>query len=61
MEVIATKQGYFGKLREAGERFDVPAGSRASWFMPADKAEVQKPKPQTSQGKGAKESAGDLV
>jgi len=32
MQVIALKQGYFGKLREPGETFDVPDGAQASWF-----------------------------
>ena len=36
MEVIANKQGYFGKLREVGEKFDVPKGSKSSWFTPAE-------------------------
>lgn len=42
-EVIATKQGYYGKLREPGETFEVPAGLKASWFAPVDKAESKKP------------------
>ena len=42
-EVIATKQGYYGKLREPGETFEVPAGLKAGWFAPVDKAESKKP------------------
>lgn len=38
MKVIASKQGYFGKLREPGDTFDVPDGSKASWFAPVDAA-----------------------
>lgn len=34
MKVIATKRGYFGKLREPGDEFDVPDKSTASWFEP---------------------------
>lgn len=34
MKVIATKPGYFGKLRAVGEEFDVPDGSKATWFEP---------------------------
>lgn len=34
MKVIATKKGYHGKLREPGDEFDVPKGSKASWFEP---------------------------
>lgn len=37
MKVIATKQGYFGKLRQPGDEFEVPAGSKASWFQPVEK------------------------
>jgi len=34
MNVIASKRGYFGRLIEAGETFEVPDGARASWFAP---------------------------
>lgn len=33
MKVIATKPGYFGKLRAEGDVFDVPEGTKASWFV----------------------------
>ncbi len=36
MKVIAIKKGYFGKLREPGDVFDVPDKSKASWFEPAN-------------------------
>lgn len=39
MKVIATKQGYFGKLREVNETFDVPDGEKASWFTSVEKEE----------------------
>ena len=35
MKVTALKPGYFGKLREPGDAFDVPDGAKASWFAPA--------------------------
>jgi hypothetical protein len=35
MKVTATKPGYHGKLREPGDTFDVPAGSKATWYVPA--------------------------
>ena len=35
MRVIATKPGYFGKLRDIGEEFDVPDDAKATWFTPA--------------------------
>ena len=53
MLVIATAKGYFGKVREVGERFDVPDDtSKASWFEPVrDPPEQSKP---AKQGKGQK-------
>lgn len=36
MKVKATKPGYFGKLREMGDEFDVPEGATGSWFSPVD-------------------------
>jgi len=32
MKVVAIKPGYFGSLRDVGDEFEVPEGSRASWF-----------------------------
>lgn len=46
MKVIALKQGYFGKLRDPGEEFEVPEGSKASWFQPVEQKTI---------GKGGKE------
>lgn len=34
MEVIATKAGYYGKLREEGDKFEVADGDKATWFKP---------------------------
>lgn len=34
MKVIATKAGFFGKVRTTGEVFDVPNGTKGSWFAP---------------------------
>ena len=45
MKVIATKQGYFGKLREPGDEFEVPDGTKGSWFQPVG---------QKANGKGGK-------
>ena len=39
MEVIATKVGFFGaSLRNVGDRFTVPDGAKASWWVPAESA-----------------------
>ncbi|NYT44602.1 hypothetical protein H0A64_07145 [Alcaligenaceae bacterium] len=35
MKVIAISAGYRGKLREPGDTFDVPSGSKATWYVPA--------------------------
>lgn len=45
MKVIATKLGYFGKLREPGDEFEVSDGTKGSWFQPVE---------QKANGKGGK-------
>ena len=45
MKVIATKLGYFEKLREPGDEFEVPDGTKGSWFQPVE---------QKASGKGGK-------
>ena len=42
MKVIATKLGYFGKLRQPGDEFDVPDGTKGSWFQPVEKMRGKK-------------------
>lgn len=49
MKVIALKEGYFGKLRMPGDEFDVPEGSKASWFVPVQTAVSAPPASQGSQ------------
>lgn len=45
MKVKAIELGYHGALREPGDEFDVPKGSKASWFEPiAAQAEKKHPK-----------------
>ena len=41
MRVIATKVGFFDYLRQVGEEFEVPDGTKGSWFkpVPADEPE----------------------
>lgn len=36
MKVIALKRGFYGRLIEPGEEFEVPHGTRGSWFAPAE-------------------------
>lgn len=47
MQVKAIKQGFFGAIREAGEEFEVPDGTKsASWFVPVKPEKpVKPPKP----------------
>lgn len=59
MKVIATKQGYHGRLREPGDVFDVPEGSRASWFAPADKAADPDKAEKPARRKGEPDKAAD--
>lgn len=47
MKVIATKHGFFGKLRQPGEEFDVPDGAKGSWFEPVAKKASRKPAAET--------------
>ena len=39
MRVVAVDKGYFGRIREIDDEFDVPKDLKASWFRPvsADK------------------------
>jgi len=40
MQVVATARGYFGRVRQAGETFEVPDDTKkASWFKPVAAAE----------------------
>jgi hypothetical protein len=36
MKVRATKRGLFGHIREIGDEFEVPEGTKGSWFEPVD-------------------------
>lgn len=36
MIVIATKDGFYGSLRRAGDEFEVEDGLEASWFEPKE-------------------------
>ena len=54
MKVKATKVGYFGKLRDVGDEFEVPEGTKkATWFDPV---EAEKPAKQEKAEKPAKKS-----
>ncbi len=52
MRVIAKKTGFDGrKIRQPGEEFDMPEGSKGSWFVPAQKVESKKVKETAEPGK----------
>ncbi len=34
MRVVAVDKGYFGRIREVDDEFDVPKDLKASWFRP---------------------------
>lgn len=50
MIVIATKDGFYGSLRRAGDEFEVEEGLEASWFEPKE--------PVSAEGKGEGEGEG---
>ena len=52
MRVVANSLGYFGALRNAGDEFEVPDGTKGSWFAPVE-IEV---KAKSAKGKGKVES-----
>lgn len=53
MQVIATKPGYHGKLRQVGDKFEVTEGSKASWFVPVEPVAEGKGKKAKDEAKGA--------
>lgn len=56
MKVKAIAMGYHGSLREAGDEFNVPEGSKATWFEPVAAQEEKKaPKEPKSPKEPAKE------
>ena len=56
MKVIASKLGFYGKLRQPGDEFEVQDGAKASWFEP-----VEKPADKPQAKRGAKQDSADLV
>lgn len=50
MIVIATKDGFYGSLRRAGDEFEVEEGLEASWFEPKE--------PVSAEGEGEGEGEG---
>lgn len=63
MKVTATAVGFHGKIRQPGETFDVADGTKGSWFLPAEKAEVKATggKQGTARQTGGQPGGNDLV
>ncbi|MDF3019311.1 MAG: hypothetical protein K0Q92_614 [Steroidobacteraceae bacterium] len=59
MEVIATAKGYFGAVREVGQKFDVPKGTEGSWFHPTGAEEADEPKQGHKPAKGRRHHSND--
>lgn len=64
MKVIANAVGYAGKdghqLRQPGDVFEVPEGSKASWFKPVDDDE-QADRPRGNRKAGGQQAGHDLT
>ena len=44
MKVIATQKGFYGRVVQAGEEFEVDGKAKGSWFKPVNKkAGVKEP------------------
>lgn len=54
IRVRATKVGFHGVVRQVGEVFSVPTGSKGSWFVPVEK-------PAAAKAKGNVQSDEDLA
>ena len=59
MLVIATAKGFFGQYRNEGDEFEVPEGTKGSWFKPVP---ADEPEAKPARGRRASaEPADDLV
>lgn len=45
MQVVALERGFFGSLYEPGDTFEVPDGSKASWFEKVEGGTSVPPEP----------------
>lgn len=57
MIVIATKDGFYGSLRRAGDEFEVEEGLEASWFEPKEPKEPKEPVSADGEGEGEGEES----
>lgn len=60
MKVITLRTGYFGRLREPGDEFEVPDGAQGSWFQPVEQ-KISSKEPKAPKTSSSKETANDLI
>lgn len=66
VEVVATAKGYYGAIREPGDKFEVPQGTTGSWFELVEaegkpKATRKSAKPAAQAAESEDPDAEDLV
>jgi len=62
MRVVANSIGYFGALRSAGDEFEVPDGTKGSWFAPvAPEGKAKSAKSKAKSESSEPEQPGDEV
>ena len=61
MRVIATKPGFFDYLRQEGDEFEVPEGTKGSWFKPVKVADEPEAKPARGRKASPTDPTDDLV
>lgn len=55
MKVTARFKGYYGQIREVGEVFDVPEGTKGSWFDPVPASPAPPVEPPKAKGNKPKD------
>lgn len=60
MKVIATAKGYYGFLRQPGDVFEVPNGTKGSWIEPYKETKAA-PQKATKDSKAENSKVEDLV
>ena len=58
MKVKATKAGYYGGYRMAGDVFEVEDGLTASWFVPPEQPEAEQSEAEPEQSEAEQPASG---
>ena len=58
MKVKATKAGYYGGYRMAGDVFEVEGGLTASWFVPLEQPEPEQSEAEPEQSEAEQPASG---